>query len=214
MTCPTCNDTQTVSTGVPDGMEGDFQMGTSTPCPDCIGDKPMRSVLQDWVQELPFMQQSVLITSCRGPDGLSKDHVAKGMCKFIRRTFMISAFDGLSRWNPHEEGGGSFTGPASGLHAVGVVFNLNWPSDSESLINLIRDKYLDSTDDMPHHFQTHIMHTAQVLGYKHPDPFVRRWWHETYLMIVNDLHLLPESKASMNKRLGDNREDWESASGV
>jgi len=33
-----------------------------------------RSVLQDWVHELTFMQQSVLIAAVRGPDGIRKDH--------------------------------------------------------------------------------------------------------------------------------------------
>ena len=35
------------------------------------------SVTQFWVHELTFMQQSVLLTAIRGPDGLPKDHISK-----------------------------------------------------------------------------------------------------------------------------------------
>lgn len=36
-----------------------------------------RSVLQDWVTSLSFMQQSVLIAAMRGPDGVEKMHKSK-----------------------------------------------------------------------------------------------------------------------------------------
>ena len=38
----------------------------------------MTNVLQDWVSDLPMMQQTVLLTAVRGPDGLPKYHAGRG----------------------------------------------------------------------------------------------------------------------------------------
>ena len=46
-----------------------------------------KCVLQPWVLNLTYMQQSVLITSVRGPDGIRKDHVAKLLLRWLRRCF-------------------------------------------------------------------------------------------------------------------------------
>ncbi|SDF30085.1 hypothetical protein SAMN04488105_116128 [Salipiger thiooxidans] len=35
------------------------------------------------------------------------------------------------------------------------------------------DRYLQSLDELPHHFQLHFMHAAEIIGYKHPDPRCR-----------------------------------------
>lgn len=69
-----------------------------------------RSVLQDWVHELTFMQQSVLISSVRGPDGIRKDHPTKVLCRWLRRSFLLCAFDKVAHNDPYEHCGGSFTG--------------------------------------------------------------------------------------------------------
>ncbi|MGH7130994.1 MAG: hypothetical protein ACREJO_03505 [Phycisphaerales bacterium] len=158
----------------------------------------MASVLQVWVTELSLMQQSVLIAAVRGPDGIKKDHVAKVLCRFLRRSFLISAFEGHALLSPDEPGGGSFTGPCS------------WPGG----ITAALDEYLRCVDELPHHFQLHLMHAAEILGYKHPNPMVGEWWHSCYLRLVNDLHLQPESEAVMDKRLGDREGDWRSAEEV
>jgi len=157
--------------------------------------KGRRSVLQDWVHDLTFMQQSVLITSCRGPDGLSKDHIAKVLLRWLRRCFLISAFDRKAIWDPYTPGGGSFTGPCTMKIEEAV------------------DDYLRSVDETPHHFHLHLMHAAEILGYKHPDAGIRFFWHQFYRRIVRDAHLYPESEEQMDKRLGDRREDWLAAEG-
>ena len=50
-----------------------------------------RFVLQPWVGHLTLMQQSVLIAAVRGPDGIRKDHPVKLLCRYLRRSFMLSA---------------------------------------------------------------------------------------------------------------------------
>lgn len=74
-----------------------------------------------------------------------------------------------------------------------------------------QEDYLKYVDELPHHFQLHFMHAAEILGYKHPDDVVRRFWNTTYNMIVNDAHLLPESEATMDRRLGDSEKQWREA---
>lgn len=149
------------------------------------------SVLQDWVHELSYMQQTVLITATRGPDGLSKDHIAKVLLRWYRRCFLISAFEGKVLSDPNQPGGGSFMGPCT-----------------KASINDVVDEYLRSVDEVPHYFQLHLMHAAEILGYKHPDILIRKFWYKVYFRIVRDAHLCPESEVAMDKRLGDNEENW------
>lgn len=161
------------------------------------------SVLQVWVQQLTFMQQSVLITAVRGPDGLHKNHVSKQLLRWFRRCILYSAFESARRRRPSTlddpaaPGGGSFTGPVTGMTLDAAV-----------------EAYLQSLDEVPHHFQLHFMHAAEIVGYKHPTPTVRTWWLALYLQLVNNMHLEPESEAAMDKRLGDDERDWRSAESV
>jgi len=160
-------------------------------------------VLQPWVCNLTFMQQSVLITACRGPDGLSKNHISKQLCRWMRRCFLYSAFEKKVFTTPYQRGGGSFTGPCLATDERGKI-----------CIDAALDQYLKSVDEVPHHFHLHLMHAAEILGYKHPYLPHRKWWNKVYVRIVKDAHLNPESEEQMDKRLGDCHEDWIAAEEV
>jgi len=112
----------------------------------------------------------------------------------LRRSFLLSAFEGEAILDPYTPGGGSFTGPCK--------------NETVKDIDHALELYLRSVDELPHHFQLHFMHAAEILGYKHPDSAALRWWNKCYLELVNDMHLFPESEAEMDKRLGDNEESW------
>lgn len=159
----------------------------------------MRSVTQDWVQELSYMQQTVLLTAARAPDGLRKNHPVKVLLRWYRRCTLLSAFTGEAFRDPYAAGGGSFTGPFTADHASDIGI---------TTFHEIRGVYLDHVDEMPHHFQLHLMHAAQIVGYKHSSPDTRVWWLTFYEMIVNDAHLFPESEALMDERLGDSEQAW------
>lgn len=150
----------------------------------------MPSVLQEWVMKLPYMQQSVLLTAVRGPDGITKEHPAKEVLRWYRRCVLLGAFEGRAFLSPSEPGGGSFTGPATR------------PLDQ------IANSYFECVDELPHHFQMHLMHAAQIIGYKHPSPDVSLWWRRFYLYYVDSLHLRSESKEDMDRRLGDSESQW------
>lgn len=159
----------------------------------------MTSVLQKWVTELPMMQQTVLLTAVRGPDGLPKYHATKWVLRWYRRCILLSALDGRVLGDPVEDAGGSFTGPS-----IGPDWAESWQFAMSARVN----DYLAALDEVPHHFQLHLMHAIEILGYKHPDAVIRDWWHGVYLRLVHDMHLWPETEEQLDARLGDSREGW------
>lgn len=150
----------------------------------------MPSVLNPWVQDLPFMQQSVLLSAIRNADGTPKFHKQKALLKWYRRCVLVSAFDQRELRTPDEPGGGSFTGPVADIHKA-------------------LDDFIDSRDEMTLHYYAHAMHGFQILGYKHPDPTIRTFWIEAYIRMAHALHLFPETRDQMDSRLGDTKEGWE-----
>lgn len=71
--------------------------------------------------------------------------------------------------------------------------------------NADRDAYFAYIDELPHHYHMHLMHGAQILGYKHPQAEFRSRWLSFYQESVHDLHLNIESENEMDHRLND----WE-----
>lgn len=165
-----------------------------------------KSVLQDWVTELPLMQQSVLLSAMRNADGVRKGHPQKGLVRWYRRCVVISAFDGRVIYNPWELGGGSYAGPS--IPAVRKLTPDEWPG----LMVPIVDAFIDARDEMNLHYFAHTMHAFQILGYKHPDDVIRRFWLHVYIRMVECLHLWPEDMEAMNLRLGDNEAGWQARS--
>jgi hypothetical protein len=157
----------------------------------------------------------VLIEAVRAPDGLRKDHPVKVVMRWYRRCILLSAFDGKVLGDPFSPGGGSFTGPFGRDHAAAMGLGQLARDDAHmfgkvfwTTFDQVRGVYLRHVDEMPHHFQLHLMHAAQIIGYKHPSNIVRQWWCDFYLMIVNDAHLFPETEKQMDERLGDCEASW------
>lgn len=160
------------------------------------------NVLQLWVNDIPMMQQIVLLTAIRGPDGLPKYGPYKLLLRWLRRCILLSAIDGKVLTNPYDTNGGSFTGPSIDGP---MMYRTKW----EEPMNTLVGEYVRMLDAIPHHFHMHFLHAAQILGYKHPVNQVRNWWYRSvYIRLVNDMHLIPESEEEMDSRLGDNRDGW------
>ena len=173
----------------------------------------MPSVLQPWTENIPMMQQTVLLTAIRGPDGLPKYHPAKFLLRWYRRCVLLSAMDGQVLTNPAMPNGGSFTGPSLEMEqrlvpALGVVTidpsTMAW---EEGMDRRVGD-YLKELDGVPHHFHMHLMHAIEIVGYKHPDLRIANWWQSVYIRMAHDMHLWPETREQMDERLGDSREGW------
>ena len=156
-------------------------------------------VTQEWTHAIPLMQQTVLLTAIRGPDGLPKYGGVKMLLRWYRRCVLLSAMDGKVLTDPWDDNGGSFTGPS-------LQHQLD--ADWEEGMNAIVDDYLRTLDAIPHHFQLHFIHAAEIVGFKHSDERIRDWFQKLYFRLVNDMHLHPETVDEMNDRLGDNREGW------
>lgn len=158
-------------------------------------------VTQAWVHHLPFMQQTVLLTAVRGPDGIAKYHPCKFLLRWYRRCILLSALDGRVLTTPYQLGGGSFTGPSLDRSERSQQ---SWQEG----MDVVLSEYLRSVDELPHHYQMHFMHAAEIVGYKHPDVEIRAWWRATYVRLVHDLHLWPETEDELDRRLGDTLEGW------
>ncbi len=154
----------------------------------------MPSVIQEWVHEIPIMQQSVLFSAIRGPDTLPKEHVAKFLLRWYRRCILVSAMHGkegvgMVVTRPNEPDGGSFTGPACG------------PWTPYPDIDAVLDAYINGADDGPHHFYLHLMHASQILGYHHPTILTAMFWKVAYHRMVKAMHVQPETREQMMRRL-------------
>jgi hypothetical protein len=160
----------------------------------------MSTVLQDWVAALPMMQQTVLLTAIRGPDGLPKYGAIKMLLRWYRRCVLLSALDGRVLTDPIEPNGGSFTGPS-----LDGPDDLDpWPDRMQAHVH----QYLRDLDAVPHHFQLHFMHASEIVGYKHPDHCIRHFWNGVYVRLVHDMHVWPETEEQLDARLGDSRSGW------
>lgn len=159
------------------------------------------SVLQEWVTQLPMMQQTVLLTAIRGPDGVTKYGSHKMLLRWFRRCILLSALDGKVLNNPYDSNGGSFTGPSI---EGPVLFRTQW----DGPMNNVVDGYIRDLDAIPHHFHMHLMHAAEIVGQKHPNEMIGCWWLNVYRRFANDMHLHPETKQELDELLGDTREGW------
>ncbi|OYW71029.1 MAG: hypothetical protein B7Z37_28920 [Verrucomicrobia bacterium 12-59-8] len=145
-----------------------------------------------------MMQQTVLLTCVRGPDGMPKYSSPKYIVRWLRRSILLSATDGKILTRPGEEGGGSFTGPS---------LDKDW-TEWEIMVKDRVDDFVRDEDCIPGHFMDHVRNASQILGFKHPDLRIRAWWRGFHLRLVNLKHLHPETEEEMDKRLGDTLEGW------
>lgn len=154
-------------------------------------------VIQDWLTVLPIQQQSVLILACRGPDGIPKWHPAKVLIRNYRACVLNAATTG----RPLEPGRGDSFMENHLLYAERADADLEhgrmgW---NDAVMH-----YMDHVDEIPHHYHLHLLHGAQILGYRHPEKrLVRPRWLNFYRQGVDDMHLTAETREQMDRRLND-----------
>jgi hypothetical protein len=174
--------------------------------PDNVRNPSVRKgpVTQAWTHELPYMQQTVLLTAVRGPDGLPKYAGVKFLLRWYRRCILVSSLDGEVLTNPIDPRGGSFMGPSFTREALRGNYDEGW----QDPMNEILSQYLRELDGVPHHFQLHLLHSFEIVGYKHPDRWIGSWFRKAYERLVHDMHLWPETEEQLDARLNDTRAGW------
>ena len=138
----------------------------------------MKSVLQDWVMELPLREQGTVLTAVRGCDLTPKmplDSPERQIVGWIRWAILNPA-------DPREVG------------IKGAFFQSEMPDFRPSEFG-----------HYPLHWFTHIMHTLEVIAYRHPVERIAMDANIKYTALAHSLHLNPESKSQMIHRLSEDR---------
>lgn len=142
--------------------------------------KAKETVLHDWVCLLPFQMQALLLTAMRGPDGNTKQNAAKSIIRYLRGIIIKAAGD----WAGDNQDDDFMWGDYTKFNEYAFLF---WHNH----------------DEYPHHFIMHLIHCAEIVGYKHPNIHMRDFWYEFYLDACTTLHMNPETEAEMDERLND-----------
>lgn len=145
----------------------------------------MKSVLQDWVMELPLREQGTLLTAVRGCDFEAKTWTSQGvgyspgrrLTAFIRFCFMNPAD---VREVDYEEG--SF-------------FQSNPPNPFKP----------SEFGHLPQHWYSHAMHSLEIIAMRNPNEEISLKAFKLYEAMVHNLHLNCETQNQMENRLSEDR---------
>lgn len=145
-------------------------------------ENPKRSVLQDWVMELPLREQGTLLTCVRGCDLVPKlplDSIPRTIVGALRCAFLVPA-------DMRE------VDAAPGCFFVSKLPH-HWDWKASEL------------GHYPWHWLSHIMHAAEVIAYRHPDDVIRMQFLGLYHKLVHSMHLIPEPPEQFERRLSEDR---------
>lgn len=132
------------------------------------------SVVQEWLsKECTWKMQTVLLTSFRGCDGAHKHDFGKVFTRMMRATVLKNA-------DPN----GTF-----------------FPKSFNPKIDT--NMFFNDMDHYPVHWFMHLLHAAEIVGYKCPIDVLRDFWMAFYLRGIHELHVNPESEDHLDIRLRD-----------
>lgn len=151
----------------------------------------MKSVLQDWVMELPLRYQGTVLTGVRGCDLAPKNPICideKFGCSTGEDTAerALTAFLRFLVMNPAD--------PRE-VDIPGAFFRSAPPVSWKP----------SQFGHFPQHWYSHLMHCFEVCGYSHPDDFLRAEAHQIYVRLVRNMHLNIETLEEMHHRLVEDR---------
>lgn len=151
-------------------------------------------LLLPWLANLPLQQQAVLVMACRGFDGSVKHSAHKPLVRTLRAHVMLAAQYGRP-WSL-DDGFSSF-------------MTLDYIKDFESWRATV-EAFMAEVDSYNTHALLHLVHAAQILGYKLPHLEYRKRWCDFYEYFCGEvLHSPPETCAFMDSRLNDwGQRDW------
>ena len=144
--------------------------------------KKRKSVLQDWVMELPLREQGTLLTGIRGCDLAPKPALVceetseRKLVAFLRYCVMHPA-------DPRE------------VDIPHAFFRSTPPEDWKP----------SQFGHYPQHWYSHIMHCFEVVGYRKPNQQLANIAFNIYRRLVENMHLRVETKDEMIERLSIDR---------
>jgi len=145
----------------------------------------MKSVLQDWVMELPLREQGTLLTAVRGCDSEPKTWTKTGVAYSPGRR--LTAFIRWCFMNPAD--------PREVDYEEGSFFRSEPPLPFKP----------SEFGHLPQHWYSHAMHALEVIGNRHPNLDIAMTAYRLYQRMVYNLHLNTETKDQMIARLGEDR---------
>lgn len=151
----------------------------------------MTSVLQDWVLELPLREQGTMLTGVRGCDVVPKHPptiderygCSTGEGCVERQLSAFFRYCVLNAADPRE------------IDVPGAWFQSRPPEQWKP----------SQLGHLPLHWYSHLMHSFEVIAYRHPDHALAAQAMEIYMRLVNNLHLNCETKQQMISRLSEDR---------
>lgn len=152
----------------------------------------MPAVMQEWTTNLPLREQGVLVLALRGPDGAKKEHGAKNVVRALRGCVMVTGATGQSLVPGQNLPDDTFMQ----MYRIGHV-------DSGAWEEAVRE-FFRAWDEYNVHFLFHLMHAAEVLGYRYPtSDIIRTRWLNLYYRGCKKVHIKPETLDEMIDRLKD-----------
>jgi len=156
----------------------------------------MNSIIQDWAAELGLRHQGVLVSAVRGCDGLPRETVGKDVVRFYR-SCLLKAHVG---------------------HPADASSYMAWPSSETQMWDWGDDFFDGGMDHYPMHWLTHFMFAAEICGYYYPKKSphsdyldIQEFWRRFYRELVRRLHLNPETKEQLDKRLNRDEDAFSQA---
>lgn len=147
----------------------------------------MKSILQPWVMELGLRHQGVLVSSVRGCDSAVRHDPSKRLARALRAEILVAHVGD----------------PKKAKTFIEAV--------DESVLRERMEEFLNSSDHYPNHYVLHLMHAAEIVGYKHPQMASRDLWSEFYFKMCKKLHVNRETEAQLDARLNADEEAFHRA---
>lgn len=143
----------------------------------------MKSILQDWVQNLGLRHQGVLLSAVRGCDVVSRHDDVKLLCRCLRAELLV----------PHC---GDVTKSVSYIQQC----------DGDELFRRMNGVVKDH-DALPYHYLMHLVHASEIIGYKSPSN-QRTFWCGFYVSMCHKMHMHPETESELDHRLDADEETF------
>jgi hypothetical protein len=148
------------------------------------------SIVQGWAASLGLRHQGVLMSAIRGPDQEEREDVSKYLTRVYRGVVLRAHCGDIKK---------------AATYMVAFDDEI-WPHKAAD--------FLRGFDHYPLHWLLHFMHACEIVGYKHPDHFVRDAFSDLYVRLVRKFHLLPEPELELDLRLSANERDFAQAQAV